>query len=261
MPGCLSVGMNAAKTLAAALKKPLVGVHHMVSTTLEFESPPVSITNDQQAHALTPLLTAWPNEPVFPFLTQLISGGHTLLLLATSVNSFRILATTRDESIGRSFDKVSKLLELKWTTLGPGDALEKFCAQDSEVECPSIPPFPRPLLGKLAYSFAALHSHAKQVIDAQGGAANLTLPVKRAVARGFQIAAVGHLEEKLFLGLNYCKDENIPVRSVVVSGGVASNAFLRERCDLILSYISPIDFFLLVFGHVLWSSTPISHCL
>ncbi|KIM45154.1 hypothetical protein M413DRAFT_66070 [Hebeloma cylindrosporum] len=211
MPGCLSVGMNAAKTLAAALRKPLVGVHHM------------------QAHALTPLLTAWPNQPTFPFLTQLVSGGHTLLLLATSVNSFRILATTRDESIGRSFDKVSKLLELNWTNLGPGDALEKFCAEDSGVDCPSIPAFPRPLLGKLAYSFAALHSHVKQFIEVQGGIANLTLSMKRALARGFQIAAVQHLEEKLLLGLNYCKTENIPVRSVVVSGGVASNTFLRER--------------------------------
>jgi N6-L-threonylcarbamoyladenine synthase len=129
---------------------------------------------------------------------------------------------------------VSKLLGLKWTALGPGDALEKFCAQEAEVEYPSIPAFPRPLLGKLAYSFAALHSHAKQLINAQGGISNLTLPMKRALARGFQIAAVGHLEEKLLLGLNYCKDENIPVRSVIVSGGVASNTFLRERCDLIL---------------------------
>jgi N6-L-threonylcarbamoyladenine synthase len=193
-----------------------------------------SMTNDQQAHALTPLLTAWPNQPAFPFLTQLISGGHTLLLLATSVNSFRILATTRDESIGRSFDKVSKLLELNWTELGPGDALEKFCAEEPGIECPSIPAFPRPLLGKLAYSFAALHSHAKQFIELQGGIANLTLSMKRAIARGFQIAAVQHLEEKLLLGLNYCKNEEIPVRSVVVSGGVASNTFLRERCDRIL---------------------------
>ncbi|CDO76685.1 hypothetical protein BN946_scf184677.g5 [Trametes cinnabarina] len=88
IPGCLSVCGNAARTLAAALNKPLVGVHHM------------------QAHALTPLLTSPPSElPQFPFLTLLVSGGHTLLLLASSRTSFRILATTLDESIGNAYDK------------------------------------------------------------------------------------------------------------------------------------------------------------
>ncbi|KDR75395.1 hypothetical protein GALMADRAFT_69291 [Galerina marginata CBS 339.88] len=211
MPGCLSVGMNAAKSLAAALEKPLVGVHHM------------------QGHALTPLLTAWPYVPQYPFLSLLISGGHTLLLLATDVRSFQILATTRDESIGRSFDKVSRLLELKWTGLGPGDALEKFCAEDNEIECPSIPPLPHPLTGQLAFSFSAFHSHVKLLINGLGGKGNLDTPMKKAIARAFQSAVVGHLEEKLILGLGWCKEKNIPVRSVVVSGGVASNHFLRER--------------------------------
>jgi N6-L-threonylcarbamoyladenine synthase len=63
--------------------------------------------------------------------------------------------------------------------------------------------------------------------------------VKRALARDFQIAAVAHLEEKLLLGLNYCRNENIPVRSVVVSGGVASNEFLRERFRTCLMEFDP----------------------
>ncbi|KAF8160978.1 Gcp-like domain-containing protein [Crassisporium funariophilum] len=211
MPGCLSVGMNAAKTLAAALKKPIMGVHHM------------------QGHALTPLLTSWPNPPTFPFLTLLVSGGHTLLLLAKSLQSFQVLATTQDESIGRSFDKVSKLLDLKWTKLGPGDALEKFCAEDPQLDLPSIPPFPRPLVGQLEFSFASLHSHAKLFIERQGGSAGIDILTKKALARAFQAAAVAHLEEKLLLGLNWCRIRNIPVRDIVVSGGVASNNYLRER--------------------------------
>ncbi|KAF8972941.1 Gcp-like domain-containing protein [Flammula alnicola] len=211
MPGCLSVGMNAAKTLAAVMHKPLVGVNHM------------------QGHALTPLLTAWPQEPKFPFLTLLISGGHTLLLLATSVTSFKILATTGDESIGRSFDKVSKLLELKWTKLGPGDALEKFCAEDQEMECPTIPPLPRPIPGRLQFSFSALHSHVKLFIEGLGGSEKLDVPMKKSIARAFQTGAVAHLEDKLILGLDWCKKENILVQSIVVSGGVASNTFLRQR--------------------------------
>ncbi|KAF9529287.1 glycoprotease family-domain-containing protein [Crepidotus variabilis] len=211
MAGCLSVGMDAAKTLAAALEKPLVGVHHM------------------QAHALTVMLTERGNEPKFPFLTLLISGGHTLLLLAKSVNEFKLLATTNDESIGRSFDKVSKLLKLKWTNLGPGDALEKFVAETDDSAESTVTPITRPLPGQLAFSYSAHHSQTKALIESHGGVEGMDIATKRAIAREFQTAAVGHLEEKLVLGLNWCRKRDIHVRDVVVSGGVASNSYLRER--------------------------------
>lgn len=192
----------------------------------------------QQGHALTPLLTAWPQEPTFPFLTILVSGGHTLLLLATSVNSFKILATTGDESIGRSFDKVSKLLQLKWTKLGPGDALEKFCAEEQKDEaCLEIPPLPRPMPKKLAFSFSALHSHVKLFIESIGGFEKLDTPMKRSIARAFQTGAVLHLEDKLVLALDWCRSQNIYVQSVVVSGGVASNGYLRQRYDYVYSFV------------------------
>jgi N6-L-threonylcarbamoyladenine synthase len=79
----LSNGMVAAKTLSSVLRKPLIYVHHMV------------------AHALTPLFTEPEDkQPTFPFLTLLVSGGHTMLVLASGVSDYRILATTTDDSIG-----------------------------------------------------------------------------------------------------------------------------------------------------------------
>ncbi|KAF8348115.1 Gcp-like domain-containing protein [Amanita rubescens] len=179
--GCLSVGSNAAKSLAAALGKPLIGVHHM------------------QAHALTPLLTTWPNPPRFPFLTLLVSGGHTLLLLAKSSTSFKILATASDESIGRAFDKVSRVLGLNWTAHGPGAALEQFSAEDHSLgDCTPdpIPPFPRPMPGRLAFSYASFHSHAERYIFGRG-------------ARAFQEGAVSHLLDKLSLGLGWCRTQDV----------------------------------------------------
>jgi N6-L-threonylcarbamoyladenine synthase len=152
------------------------------------------------------------------------------------VNSFKLLATTADESIGRSFDKVSKLLQLKWTKLGPGDALEKFCAEDSEGKCPSIPPLPRPMPKRLAFSYSALHSHVKLFIESLGGSESLDIPMKKSIARAFQTAAVGHLEDKLVLALEWCKHQNIDIQSIVVSGGVASNMFLRQRYVFIFWY-------------------------
>src|ERR1700722_3230838 len=199
MGGCLSVGSNAAKTLAAALGKPLVGVHHM------------------QAHALTPFLTKPTADlPQSPFLTLLVSGGHTLVLLAVSLTSFRILATTVDESVGRVFDKVSRMLNISWSEIGPGAALEQFCAADyPAIHLPEIePPLPQPhsMRDKLAFSFAGLHSAVERYITARDGVQNLDLAIRLSLARAFQKTAVYQLEDKLSLGLKWCKRQNVHVR-------------------------------------------------
>ena len=99
MSGCLSVGMNAAKTLASSLNKPLVGVHHMVLRSCCMNEHCLMFSLYKQAHALTVMLTS-TKPPDFPFLTLLISGGHTMILLASSTTSFSLLATTADVSIG-----------------------------------------------------------------------------------------------------------------------------------------------------------------
>lgn len=163
-----------------------------------------------------------------------MSGGHTLLLLATSVNRFRILATTADESIGRSIDKVSRMLGLPWSDIGPGAALERFCASDVDVTTPKIGPLPRPMPGQLAFSFSGLHSSVERFIAARGDASNLDLPTKLALARAFQSAAVDHLEDKLLLALKWCTEQNVEVMHLVMSGGVASNMYLRDRLAVIL---------------------------
>lgn len=152
------------------------------------------------------------------------------MLLATSLTQFRILATTHDESIGRTFDKVSRRLGLAWAGVGPGAALEKFCAtEDAGMHIPVIPPFPRPMPGELGFSYSGLHSAIERLISTHGDISNIDLGMKIAIARTFQAAAVGQLEDKLVLGLNWCAQQNIQVKHVVASGGVASNTFLRER--------------------------------
>lgn len=225
MGGCLSVASNAAKTLAAALNKPLVGVHHM------------------QAHALTPILTAPESDhPQFPFLTLLVSGGHTLLLLATSLTSFRILATTADESVGHAFDMVSRRLKISWLGMGPGAALEQFCATDDRgIELPAIDlSFSHPMPGELGFSYSGLHSAVERYITARGGVQNLDFPTKLALARAFQTAAVFQLVDKLRLGLKWCERHNKQIGHIVVSGGVASNTFLRERSVIAFEMICAI---------------------
>ncbi|KAJ3490902.1 hypothetical protein NLI96_g1082 [Meripilus lineatus] len=211
MAGCLAVCSNAARTLAAALNKPLVGVHHM------------------QAHALTAALTTPEDQlPQFPFLTLLISGGHTLIVLANSQTSFRILASTKDESIGRAFDDVARMLGLSWSTHGLGAALERFCNQPTDTSAASegIPEFPSVLRGKLEFSYSALHAHVERFLRSRDRP--LDELSKLALARAFQDAAFTQLEEKLTLALNRCRQKGINIGTVVVSGGVASNLYLRD---------------------------------
>ncbi|KAI0700901.1 glycoprotease [Cytidiella melzeri] len=214
MAGGLSVCSTAGKAIAAALNKPIVGVHHM------------------QAHALTPMLTSSHDSlPQFPFLTLLVTGKHTLLLLARSTTSFQTLATTNDESVGHAFDKVAKLLELQWKDVGPGAALEAFCKTplDEEVQEKDVPQMPDPLRGRLSFSYSGLHGTVEKFIRLQGGINSLSIPTRVALARSFQSGAIRQLEKKLRLGLEWCRQRDIRIRHVVVSGGVACNSLLRSR--------------------------------
>ncbi|KLO09497.1 peptidase M22, glycoprotease [Schizopora paradoxa] len=237
--GCLSVCSNAAKTLAAALNKPLVGVHHM------------------QAHALTPLLTSSEEEvPEFPFLTLLVSGGHTLLLLAESPMKFTQLATTPDEAIGRAIDKVARDIGLEWSSFGPGAALEKFCMDENlpcdAAELPEVPTFPSVMPGRLAFSFSGLHSWVDRYIsqNRDPSTGDLNVMHKVAVARSFQYMAFKQLEEKLVLAIEFCERNSgkmRPLRHVVVSGGVASNTLLRKTLSDALRRCLPEKSISLVF--------------
>ncbi|CAE7134249.1 unnamed protein product [Rhizoctonia solani] len=241
MPGCLSIGAVAARSLAAALNKPLVGVHHM------------------QAHALTALYTSQPS-PTFPFLTLLVSGGHTLLLLARSRLDFTILATTDDESIGNAFDRVARLLDVPWSNEhSAGASLERFAqdASNSDIH------FSIPAPGKLAFSYSglisAVRSHILKCSDPDMivklpdppsnpavkhpptperelvrermrlTVARMSLDERKSIAASFQKAAIEQLEEKLKLGLKRCMQLGVNPGSIVVSGGVASNSYLRAR--------------------------------
>src|SRR6476620_9321835 len=90
--GSLLVGSQFAKSMALALNKPLIAVHHM------------------QAHVLANLIE--DPKPSFPFLCLTVSGGHTQIVLARSATDMEVIGETIDDAAGEAFDKTAKLIGL-----------------------------------------------------------------------------------------------------------------------------------------------------
>jgi N6-L-threonylcarbamoyladenine synthase len=99
LAGALLVGAGVAAGLAAAWRKPLLGVHHL------------------EGHLLSPFLSQDP--PAFPFVALLVSGGHTQLMQVNAVGDYALLGETIDDAAGEAFDKSAKLLGLPYPG-GPG---------------------------------------------------------------------------------------------------------------------------------------------
>lgn len=197
--GALMVGGSLATGLALGLGIPVIPVHHM------------------EAHLLSVMLEDDP--PALPFLALLVSGGHTLLVAATSVGEYRIIGETLDDAAGEAFDKVARLLSLPYPG---GPALAELAEQGD----PRAFDFPRPMRHKgLDFSFSGLKTAVRIVMEAarapDGG---LEDTVRRDIAASFQAAAVDSLVEKCLRALEVTELERL-----VVAGGVGANRRLRTQ--------------------------------
>jgi tRNA threonylcarbamoyl adenosine modification protein TsaD len=131
LAGALLVGAGVAVSLAAALGKPVLGVHHL------------------EGHLLSPFLSDDP--PRFPFVALLVSGGHTQLMRVQAVGDYELLGETIDDAAGEAFDKTAKLLGLGY----PGGPALSRLALHGDADAFDLP---RPMLasGNLDFSFAGL---------------------------------------------------------------------------------------------------------
>lgn len=212
--GALVVGLNFGKGLAMALEKPFIGINHL------------------EGH----IYAAWlepglhpEQEPGFPLVCLLASGGHTDLVLMRGHGDFALLGRTRDDAAGEAFDKAARLLGLGFPG-GPEIQREAQKAQTPE-------PLPSAVLrGGLEFSFSGLktallrRAQALGVYPSQGGAspplAHGPNPqqVVADLAAGFQEAVVDALVEKTLEAVR-----QTGARGILLGGGVAANALLRRR--------------------------------
>jgi N6-L-threonylcarbamoyladenine synthase len=206
LAGALLVGSAVACALAAALAKPVLGVHHL------------------EGHLLSPFLGAEP--PEFPFVALLVSGGHTQLMQVDGVGRYTLLGETIDDAAGEAFDKSAKLLGLAY----PGGPALAELADSGD---PTVFNFPRPLLksGNLDFSFAGLKTavmvQTKKLAHTSNCAVE-ALPVKvlADLAAATQAAIVDVLVNKAMAALSQTS-----LTRLVVAGGVGANRKLREQLN------------------------------
>ncbi len=199
LAGALLVGAGVAVSLAAALGKPAVGVHHL------------------EGHLLSPFLSADP--PEFPFVALLVSGGHTQLMRVDEVGQYEILGETIDDAAGEAFDKSAKLLGLPY----PGGPHLSKLAEQGRADAFELP---RPLLhsGKPDFSFAGLKTAVLTQVKKLGDAPS---EQQRAdLAASTQAAIVEVLVKKSLLAL-----KSTGLKRLVVAGGVGANALLRTELN------------------------------
>ncbi|MCK8515399.1 tRNA (adenosine(37)-N6)-threonylcarbamoyltransferase complex transferase subunit TsaD [Methylonatrum kenyense] len=197
LAGALLVGAGVARSLAWALDRPALGIHHM------------------EAHLLAPLLE--PEPPAFPFVALLVSGGHTMLVQVAGVGRYRLLGESVDDAAGEAFDKTAKLLGLGYPG---GPALERLARQGRQ----GVFRLPRPMTDRpgLDFSFSGLKTQARNLIRRHEG----TEDAAADIAHAFQEAVADTLAIKCRRALT-----DTGAGRLVVSGGVSANGVIRTRLD------------------------------
>lgn len=207
--GALLVGAMFGRSLAWSLGVPAVAVNHM------------------EAHLLVNLLQS--PKPTFPFLTLLISGGHTQLVVVRALGDYTILGETVDDAVGEAFDKSAKLLGLGYPG---GAALAQVAGKGRAGKIQ----FTRPMLNRpgLDFSFSGL----KTAVVNAWRASTQTEQDKADIAYAFEQAAVSTLVIK-------CKRaiQQTGIKQLVIAGGVAANQQLRQSLAALAEDLSISLFF------------------
>lgn len=224
--GSLLIGTETAKALALAWNKPLIGVNHLIGHIYANWLAPVGISNFKFQIS---------NSPKFPLIALLVSGGHTDLIYMKGHGNFKWLGGTRDDSVGEAFDKVARVLGLKYPG---GPEIERLAISHQRLEVSKFK-FPRPMAGSgdFDFSFSGLKTAVVNLVNpytttlspsrkrGSGFSTESRITINRAeVAYDFQEAVCDVLIKKTFAAA-----EKFGVKTVIVGGGVSANTRLRER--------------------------------
>ncbi|KAA0210413.1 tRNA (adenosine(37)-N6)-threonylcarbamoyltransferase complex transferase subunit TsaD [Ignavibacteria bacterium CHB1] len=201
--GALLVGMNFGKSLAATLEKPFVPVNHI------------------HAHVYSVFLEE--REPEFPFLSLIVSGGHTLLVLVNDYFNHRIIGSTIDDAAGEAFDKASKMLGLGYPG---GPAIDRIAEMGDE----NFHKFPIPEFKnkeEYNFSFSGLKTALLYYLKNTGYETMSSQDrgeITPHIAASFRTAAV-----KQLLNNTVRASIDFGINNIAVCGGVSANTLLKKE--------------------------------
>ncbi len=215
--GSLLIGVMAARTLAIIYNKPLYGVNHVEGHVYanflnESALPSYELPTDQ---------------PKFPMLATIVSGGHSQLVIFRDHFDYTLLGQTQDDAIGEAFDKVAKMLGLPY----PGGPSIAKLAKNGNANAFHLP---KAKMSKYDFSFSGPKTAVLRLAQAQIGESydfpswklsdRLSEAQKADIAASFQRIAIETIVDKVKLASDEFRPE-----SVVIGGGVSANAEFRRQ--------------------------------
>jgi len=200
--GALLVGGQFAKSLALALNKPLIAVHHM------------------QAHVLANLID--DPKPAFPFLCLTVSGGHTQIVVCESPYKMKVIGESIDDAAGEAFDKSAKLLGLPY----PGGPLIDKHARIGNEKAFN---FPEPQIPGLNFSFSGVKTSILYFLQEKTKAD--TVFVKNNLDD--ICASIQH--RIISILINKLKKASVQtgIKNICIAGGVSANSGLRKELQAV----------------------------
>lgn len=211
--GSLLVGAQFAKSLALALDKPLIAVHHM------------------QAHVLANLID--DRKPAFPFLCLTVSGGHTQIVLCESPTRLKVIGETIDDAAGEAFDKSAKILGLPYPG---GPLIDKYAQQGN----PDRFSFPEPQVPGLNFSFSGLKTSILYFLQ-NAGKSNIykeefiaTEDERKEFIQNNLADICASVQQRIIsILLNKLQKaaQQTGIKDVCIAGGVSANSGLRRALE------------------------------
>ena len=197
--GPLLIGSTFTKSLAVGLSKPFVPINHI------------------EGHILSPTFN---NKIHYPNICLLLTGGHTEIYLLESKKKITLLGETVDDALGETFDKVGKLLDLKYPG---GPEIEKMAINGNEMAYE----LPTPLLNEnnLNFSFSGLKTAVSQIVKKN----DLSNVFIANLSASFQFCVSKIILEKTKKAIKKLEDESKKINSLSVVGGVSNNKYIAKK--------------------------------
>lgn len=194
----LLVGVETARVLSYARKKPVVRVNHI------------------EGHVVSAWASTEARNIRLPAVALIVSGGHTELILVREIGKYSLLGRTLDDAVGEAFDKVAKILGRPY----PGGPEIAKCAVLGDA---TAFVFPKALMrpGNLDFSYSGLKTSVLYELQKHR---QLTAALVNDISASFQVAAI----EPLIAKTRWAA-EKVKAKTVLLGGGVAANAMLREK--------------------------------